>query len=193
MGNRLFSRTVRPGSEERIAGRQQSLEQEFHRLAQNVDAYPKGVIHRDFQCQNIMVTPERRPARHRLSGSPHGARLPMTLPPSSGTPITGSTTVCGRRLVDYYVEEMKHHSAGFNEALFRESLLPCRLQRHMQALGAYGFLSRVKGKKYFLKHIPEALRLLKEESSAAQERVSGTVQAGAGTGMIMGVIGEFHG
>jgi hypothetical protein len=39
----------------------------------------------------------------------------------------------------------------------------------MQALGAYGFLSRVKGKKYFLKHIPEALRLLKEESSAAKK------------------------
>ena len=38
----------------------------------------------------------------------------------------------------------------------------------MQALGAYGFLSVVKGKKYFLKHIPEALRLLKEESDAVK-------------------------
>jgi hypothetical protein len=39
----------------------------------------------------------------------------------------------------------------------------------MQALGAYGFLSVVKGKKYFLKHIPEALRLLKEETAAVKE------------------------
>jgi aminoglycoside/choline kinase family phosphotransferase len=61
------------------------------------------------------------------------------------------------------------NSAGFNERLFRESLLPCRLQRHMQALGAYGFLSRVKGKKYFLKHIPEAVRMLKEETAATQK------------------------
>ncbi len=38
----------------------------------------------------------------------------------------------------------------------------------MQALGAYGFLSVVKGKKYFLKHIPEALRLLKEETAATK-------------------------
>jgi hypothetical protein len=45
-----------------------------------------------------------------------------------------------------------------------ESLILCRLQRHMQALGAYGFLSAVKGKKYFLKHVPEALRLLKAEA-----------------------------
>jgi hypothetical protein len=33
----------------------------------------------------------------------------------------------------------------------------------MQALGAYGFLSVVKGKSYFLNHVPEALRLLKED------------------------------
>jgi hypothetical protein len=38
----------------------------------------------------------------------------------------------------------------------------------MQALGAYGFLSVVKGKKYFLKHVPEALRLLKQETSLSQ-------------------------
>ena len=50
-----------------------------------------------------------------------------------------------------------------------KAFIPCRLQRHMQALGAYGFLSRVKGKKYFLKHIPEALRLLKEETAAAKK------------------------
>jgi hypothetical protein len=39
----------------------------------------------------------------------------------------------------------------------------------MQALGAYGFLAVVKGKKYFLKHIPEALRLLKEETTAVKD------------------------
>jgi aminoglycoside/choline kinase family phosphotransferase len=72
------------------------------------------------------------------------------------------------RLTGYYVEESAKQSEGFNEKLFRESLIPCRLQRHMQALGAYGFLSAVKGKKYFLKHIPEALRLLKEEAAATK-------------------------
>ena len=52
---------------------------------------------------------------------------------------------------------------AFDERAFRESLVACRLQRHMQALGAYGFLSDVKGKTYFLKHVPEALRLLKAD------------------------------
>jgi len=39
----------------------------------------------------------------------------------------------------------------------------------MQALGAYGFLASVKGKRYFLKHVPEALRLLKAEVAEARQ------------------------
>ncbi|MDA8085746.1 MAG: phosphotransferase, partial [Nitrospiraceae bacterium] len=53
--------------------------------------------------------------------------------------------------------------ARFSVNEFKKTILPCRLQRHMQALGAYAFLSRAKGKRYFLKHIPEGLRLLKED------------------------------
>jgi len=58
---------------------------------------------------------------------------------------------------------------GITEKEFRESILPCRLQRHMQALGAYGFLSSVKGKNYFLKYIPEGIRFLKEDVSLAKD------------------------
>ena len=32
-----------------------ALNNEFHRLALNVDSFPKTVIHRDFQSQNIMI------------------------------------------------------------------------------------------------------------------------------------------
>ena len=64
-------------------------------------------------------------------------------------------------------ENMPESKSGekyqFVESEFRGTVLPCRLQRHMQALGAYGFLSSVKGKKYFLKYIPEGLRLLRED------------------------------
>jgi aminoglycoside/choline kinase family phosphotransferase len=71
------------------------------------------------------------------------------------------------RLLGYYVSEMTTATA-FDAPRFMQSLLPCRLQRHMQALGAYGFLSAVKGKQYFLKHVPEALRLLKAEAAAVR-------------------------
>ena len=58
----------------------------------------------------------------------------------------------------------------FDENHFRDSLPLCRLQRHMQALGAYGFLSLVKGKKYFLKYVSEGLRLLREDILLSKDR-----------------------
>ena len=74
------------------------------------------------------------------------------------------------RLLVYYLGRMTEKaSAWYKAAEFTESLLCCRLQRHMQALGAYGFLSMVKGKTYFLKHIAEGLRLLKEETGSVKE------------------------
>ena len=61
---------------------------------------------------------------------------------------------------------------GITEKDFMETLLPCRLQRHMQALGAYGFLSKIKGKKYFMKYVPEGLRLLKEDVFLSSDEYS---------------------
>jgi aminoglycoside/choline kinase family phosphotransferase len=143
-----------------------ALQNEFHRLAQKVDAFPRGVMHRDFQCQNIMITPGGIPRVIDFQGA-RMAPAAYDVASILWDPYHRLDDGVRERLMDYYVDEMKRSSAGFNDPLFRKGLIPCRLQRHMQALGAYGFLSVVKGKKYFLKHIPEALRLLKEESDAA--------------------------
>lgn len=139
----------------------------LHRLAQQVDAYPKGVIHRDFQCQNIMIH----------AGVPRiidyqGARM---APPAYDVasilwdPYYRLDDAMRERLLGYYLGAMKAcESHQLDEKRFLESLVACRLQRHMQALGAYGFLSVVKGKSYFLKHVPEALRLLKLDVDEAR-------------------------
>ena len=137
-----------------------ALDEELHRLATRVDGVPKTIIHRDFQCQNIMIH----------AGVPRfidyqGARM---APPAYDVasvlwdPYHRLDDSVRERLLGYYVSEM-NAATGFDATSFMQSLIPCRLQRHMQALGAYGFLSAVKGKKYFLKHVPEALRLLKAE------------------------------
>jgi NDP-sugar pyrophosphorylase family protein/aminoglycoside/choline kinase family phosphotransferase len=144
-----------------------ALEEEFHRLAQKVDAYRKVAIHRDFQCQNIMITAGGMP---RLIDF-QGARMaPAAYDVASilWDPYCRIADGLREALLDYYVEEMRKQRAGFDEREFSDSLIPCRLQRHMQALGAYGFLSAVKGKKYFLKHVPEALRLLREDAEAVK-------------------------
>ncbi len=145
-----------------------AIDEELHRLAQRVGRYPKGIIHRDFQCQNIMIQ----------AGVPRiidyqGARM---APPAYDIasvlwdPYYRLDDRLRERLLGCYLGEMTSAAPKkFDEKAFLESLIPCRLQRHMQALGAYGFLSAVKGKTYFLKHIPEALRLLKEETAAARQ------------------------
>lgn len=143
------------------------LEEEFHSLAVRVDSFPKTVIHRDFQCRNIMMT----------NGVPRvidyqGARIG---PPAYDIasllwdPYYRLEEGVRERVLDYYTQCMKERVGAFDEGAFRDTLLPCRLQRHMQALGAYGFLSSVKGKKYFLKHAGEGLRLLKEEITMAKD------------------------
>ena len=143
---------------------QPALEQEFQLLAQTVDAFPKGVIHRDFQCQNIMITRAGIPRVIDFQGA-RMAPPAYDLASILWDPYHRLDDGIRERLLKYYMDEMKIHLDGrFNEQAFLASLIPCRLQRHMQALGAYGFLSVVKGKTYFQKHVPEALRLLKEEA-----------------------------
>jgi NDP-sugar pyrophosphorylase family protein len=145
-----------------------ALNEELHRLAQKADSYSKTVIHRDFQSQNIMIT----------KGVPRlidyqGARIgPPTYDIASmlWDPYFRLDDNMRGRLLEYYIDQMEKSTGyGFDRDIFFESLLLCRIQRHMQALGAYGFLSSVKGKKYFLKHIPEGLRLLKEDMSVLKQ------------------------
>ncbi|MGB9716661.1 MAG: sugar phosphate nucleotidyltransferase [Thermodesulfovibrionales bacterium] len=134
-----------------------ALNNEFHELAIKVDSFPKTVIHRDFQSQNIMITKNRVPRVLDYQGARIG-------PPAYDIvsllwdPYYRLKDDIRERLLNYYVSKIQH-----SYPQFRQTLLPCRLQRHMQALGAYGFLSKVKGKRYFQKYIPEALRLLKED------------------------------
>jgi aminoglycoside/choline kinase family phosphotransferase len=154
-----------------------TLHDEFHRLALLVDSFPKTVIHRDFQSQNIMIT--RGPVPRLVDYQ--GARMG---PPAYDVvsilwdPYHRLEEALRQNLLDYYIKKMKDSfqtpltkeiTSGFTEEEFLKTLLPCRLQRHMQALGAYGFLSLKKGKGYFLKHVPEGLRLLKEDAVLARE------------------------
>jgi NDP-sugar pyrophosphorylase family protein/aminoglycoside/choline kinase family phosphotransferase len=140
-----------------------ALYDEFHRLALKVDSFPKTIVHRDFQSQNIMITRGGIPRVLDYQSARWG-------PPAYDVasllwdPYYRLEDDIREWLLNYYIK-----LRGITEE-FRETLLLCRLQRHMQALGAYGFLSKIKDKKYFMKHIPEALRLLKEDVSLSKEK-----------------------
>jgi NDP-sugar pyrophosphorylase family protein/aminoglycoside/choline kinase family phosphotransferase len=140
-----------------------ALKDEFCRLAERVDSFRKTIIHRDFQSQNIMITKGDIPRILDYQGARIG-------PPAYDVASILWDPYCQldddlrEKLVGYYIAQRR-----IAEKEFLETLLLCRLQRHMQALGAYGFLSSVKGKKYFLKYVPEAVRLLKQDLVNAKE------------------------
>ncbi|MEW6110122.1 MAG: sugar phosphate nucleotidyltransferase [Nitrospirota bacterium] len=145
------------------------LADEFDRLARKTDSFRKSIVHRDFQSQNIMVLKGDSPRLLDYQGARIG-------PPAYDVasilldPYFRLEDDMRDRLLNYYVENMKDSPDNtFDESEFRRSLLPCRLQRHMQALGAYGFLAKEKGKTYFLKHIPRALQYLKEGLEAVHD------------------------
>jgi len=140
-----------------------ALNQELDRLAQKAFAFPRVIIHRDFQSQNIMITAQDTPRVIDFQGA-RMAPAAYDIASILWDPYYRIDDAVRERLVEYYVNGMKQDAAGFDEGAFQESIVICRLQRHMQALGAYGFLAKEKGKTYFLKHVPEALRLLKEET-----------------------------
>lgn len=144
-----------------------ALDAEFHRLAAAVDAAPRTIIHRDCQSQNVML----KNGTEVCLIDYQGARL---LSPAYDIasllwdPYYRLDDKIRERLIAYYLDAMKKSAAAFDADAFMRVLLPCRLQRHMQALGAYGFLAKVKGKPSFLKYVPEGLRLLKEDVRAAE-------------------------
>jgi aminoglycoside/choline kinase family phosphotransferase len=139
-----------------------SLEEDFHVLATRVDVFPKSIIHRDFQSQNILIAdgiPRLIDYQGARTGPPAYDLASLLWDPYYQ--IEGMTRT---RLLRYYIEEMKKNvEHSFDEDALMTSLLLCRLQRHMQALGAYGYLAKVKGKRFFLKHVEKGLRLLKED------------------------------
>jgi len=147
-----------------VAHEPSALEEEFHRLAMKVDAFPKTIVHRDFQSQNIMAEEGGSPRVIDYQGARMGPPA-YDLASVLWDPYARLDDGMREELLAHYVETRKSGDEGFSADDFRGTLLPCRLQRHMQALGAYAFLSQAKGKRYFLKHVPEGLRLLREDAS----------------------------
>jgi NDP-sugar pyrophosphorylase family protein/aminoglycoside/choline kinase family phosphotransferase len=153
---------------EREIREKESLDIEFDRLARKVASFATTVIHRDFQSQNIMVTRGDIPRVIDYQGARMGPPA-YDLASLLWDPYFSLEGALRTRLLDYYMEKRRNYDKAFDNEEFLETLLPCRLQRHMQALGAYGYLARVKGKEYFLKYVPRALEYLKEEAECVRK------------------------
>ena len=145
-----------------------SLKEEFHKLATEVDGYPKRIMHRDFQSGNVMIK----------SGVPYlidfqGAHW--------GPPVFDLVSILKDPYISYPQEVVERLKVKYLNKLSEQLKLPmdaldraytlCGMQRHMQALGAYGFITHIRGKD-FLHHCPSAYKLLCEEVESVKDEFS---------------------
>ncbi|MCB1225209.1 MAG: phosphotransferase [Verrucomicrobiales bacterium] len=135
------------------------LERVFRDLRRQLAALPRALVHRDFQSQNIML--------HQGAAwlvDYQGVRLGLPeydLASLLFDPYMPLTRSQREELLLFYA---RHTGRDF--VPLRQTFLLCAAQRLMQALGAYGNLSRNQGKRHFLQYTPtasERLRSICEE------------------------------
>ena len=137
---------------------EEDLRREFESLAEDAgvkDAH--GVIHRDFQSRNIMVSGGKLRIidfQGMRFGPPAYDLASVLVDPYVSLPMSLQEGLA--RL--YWIGARKFLECSASR--FRESYVSTRLCRNLQALGAYGFLGCVKGKTQFFQYIPGALKQL---------------------------------
>lgn len=117
-----------------------------------------GFMHRDFQSRNIMVRNDTfllidfqggriGPLQYDLAS--------LLIDPYVKLPFEEQL-----ELMDFCGNQLKKQMNLHPES-FRKSVFYCALTRNLQILGAFGYLSRVKGKKWFEQHLPRAIQSLR--------------------------------
>ncbi len=138
------------------------LERELSLLAARIEGEGAHLIHRDFQSQNILIRKDR-PAFIDFQGMRQGSLFYdlASLLYDPYVPFREEERM--ELLRHYYNETQSGHGFDRFSRAFREAAC----QRLMQALGAYGFLGKTKGKPDFLRHIPAGIDNLVDASGRA--------------------------
>lgn len=148
---------------------------EFRLLADQAAAIDAGYfLHRDFQSRNIMVKDGAVRIIDYQGGrlGPLGYDLAsLLIDPYVALPIQLQS-----ELFDYYYVKLSLRLELAREEFKRQFLL-LALQRNLQIIGAFAFLSRVRGKLFFQDYIEPAARSL-TRLLAELQAVEGTVRLG---------------
>lgn len=134
------------------------LQGEFSRIADQALATPiQGFMHRDMQSRNIML----KDSCYYFIDFQGGRLGPLQYDLASLLidPYAGLTREEQEQLLEYAERRLAILRRPSVEG-FRSGFTYCALSRNLQILGAFGFLSTVKGKRQFSRYIPDALRSL---------------------------------
>ena len=133
------------------------------RMASDLSMRQRHLVHRDFQSQNILIR-----AGEAWFIDFQGMRLGLPqydLASLLCDPYVVISAEEREHLLDYYCELRRLAGTPVGED-FRHVFWQCAVQRLMQALGAYGYLSIHRGKTSFRSHVPSALSRLREALGA---------------------------
>lgn len=146
----------------------QGLEQEFVFLAERAGQEPADfILHRDFQSRNLMVCE----GKIRIIDF-QGARLgPLGYDPASLLidPYAGLSADRQQALLGCYLDALAAH-IPLDRGRFLEGYYYMALQRNLQILGAFAFLSKNRGKQFFRQFLKPAASTLHEHLAAPQGR-----------------------
>ncbi|MCL2457353.1 MAG: phosphotransferase [Desulfobulbus sp.] len=114
-------------------------------------------LHRDFQCRNLMLTD----GAVRIIDFQGGRLGPLAYDLASLLldPYAALPESMQDHLIAIYLEALGKELAYDSDQFRRECLL-LGLQRNLQILGAYAFLSQVQGKQFFARYLEPALASL---------------------------------
>jgi aminoglycoside/choline kinase family phosphotransferase len=130
----------------------------LHEIAEGLARLPRVLVHRDFQSQNIIIRSGQAYLIDFQGLRPGLAEYDLAS--LLYDPYVDLTEAERTELMAYCREQQVKNGMAINGE-FDSKLRLCAMQRLMQALGAYGFLSLVKGHKHFLKHVPAAMKSLR--------------------------------
>jgi aminoglycoside/choline kinase family phosphotransferase/GTP:adenosylcobinamide-phosphate guanylyltransferase len=145
------------------------LSGEFHNLADLALKHSvKGFMHRDLQSRNIMV----RDSCVSFIDFQGGRIGPIQYDLASllMDPYVNLPESIQSHLVRYCLKQLQT-MIEINALKFISGYGFCTVTRLLQALGAFGYLSMVKGKKYFESYIPVALTTLQKQLDAPEMKI----------------------
>jgi hypothetical protein len=127
----------------------------LEQIAARLGGYPRVLVHRDFQSQNIIIRDGQAYLIDFQGLRPGLAEYDLAS--LLYDPYVKLGAAERTELLEFYQVEAK---VSGRESM--EKFRLCAMQRLMQALGAYGYLGHTKGVTSFLEHIPTALCSLGE-------------------------------
>ncbi|MDI6852900.1 MAG: phosphotransferase [Deltaproteobacteria bacterium] len=137
----------------------EDLEPDFARLvSQAVSDGVSGFLHRDFQSRNLFI----KDGRLRIVDFQGGRLGPLgyDLAALLIDPYMALEPRWEQEFLSHYLKLLRERLA-IDPRQFQETYHHLALSRNLQVLGAYGFLTRVKGKDYFARYIPAAVKSLR--------------------------------